>query len=783
MPGVYFSTNGACAFAALPEEVRSLGKPGDLNFDHLRMGYLSFLKIRSWSGVLALIGVGALLLRIIYLFELRHTPFFSVVIGDGQQYDSWAQQIAGGQWIGSEVFYQTPLYPYFLGVIFKLAGHDLFAVRVTQAVLGSLSCVLIGLAGRRFFNQRAGVIAAVLLAVYPPAIFFDGLIQKSSLDLFLMTLLLVILGAVYQRPNWKTLLAAGIVIGALTLNRENARVLYPIIIIWLLTCFKQTRFKERIIWGGVLTAGVLLVLLPVGLRNYHVGGEFLISTSQLGPNLYIGNHAGAAGSYEPLVPDHGNAAFERADATRLAEEALARKLSPAEVSDYWVRQSLAYIRGQPADWLWLLGRKLLLTFSAREIVDTESIEAYSDYSHTLGLLFWLSFGIILPLGVFGVWITRKEWRRLWILYAMLLGLALSVAIFYVVARYRFPIVPIVTLFAAAALSAFPTLRLDRWRRWAPGALLAIVAAIPSYLVMRTANDDTLLNVGQELIRTSRPGEAIPLLQKAVAASPSYAPLHFNLGVALNSTGNKDLALDEFDAAIQCRPEYFEAHSAMALTLREKGLGVGALQHFREAVRLRPGAVEARNNLGNALAESGKQEEAIAQYQEALKLEPNNATTHNSLAVALHQEQRFAEAIEHYNLTLKLKPDDAGAHSNLALALKAIDDSAAATEHFNEALRLQPGNVGIHINFADFLIAQGRTSEAIAQYEQAVTLAPDLMEAKYRLADAYVRAGRSTDAIAILEKALVIAQQTERSDEAQQIVGLINGYRAGKAVRR
>src|SRR6266576_2367941 len=93
--------------------------------------YLSFLKSRSWSSALALIGGGALLLRLIYLFELRNTPFFSVIIGDGQQYDSWARQIAGGQWIGSEVFYQTPLYPYFLAVIFKLAGHDLFVVRVT----------------------------------------------------------------------------------------------------------------------------------------------------------------------------------------------------------------------------------------------------------------------------------------------------------------------------------------------------------------------------------------------------------------------------------------------------------------------------------------------------------------------------------------------------------------------------------------------------------------------------------------------------------------------------
>src|SRR6185295_17535505 len=145
------------------------------------------------------------------------------------QYDLWAQQIAGGQWIGTEVFYQTPLYPYFMAVIFKLAGHNLFAVRLIQAVLSSLSCVLLGFACRRFFSQRAGLIAAALLAVYPPAIFFDGLVQKSSLDLFLMALTLFVIGEFQQRRRWKWLVAAGLVIGLLTLNRENARILLPLI--------------------------------------------------------------------------------------------------------------------------------------------------------------------------------------------------------------------------------------------------------------------------------------------------------------------------------------------------------------------------------------------------------------------------------------------------------------------------------------------------------------------------------------------------------------------------
>ena len=121
----------------------------------------------SWRAALALVGIGALALRLIYLAQLSETPLFQVLIGDGRQYDIWAQQIASGEWLGRDVFYQTPLYPYFLAVLYKVFGHHLLAVRLVQAALGAASCVFLGLAGRAFFNERTGLIAAAFLAVYP----------------------------------------------------------------------------------------------------------------------------------------------------------------------------------------------------------------------------------------------------------------------------------------------------------------------------------------------------------------------------------------------------------------------------------------------------------------------------------------------------------------------------------------------------------------------------------------------------------------------------------------
>ena len=522
----------------------------------------------------------ALVVRLAYLAELQGSPLLSGLMGDSRQYDAWAQQIAGGDWIGTQVFYQAPLYPYWLAVIFALAGHSLGLVRVIQAVLGAASCVLLGLAGRRFFSDRAGVIAALLLAVYPPAFFFDGLIQKSSLDIFLITLMLALIGEFTARRHWTWLAALGLVAAAFTLNRENARVLIPVIGAWLWMGFRDVPARQRAAWIAVFAAATLAVLLPVGYRNYRVGGEFLLSTSQLGPNFYIGNNPHASGTYEPLVPERGDAIFEREDATRIASAAAGRALSPGEVSDYWLGLSLAYIRSQPVHWLGLLGKKALLTLNAAELPDTESIEAYAADSRILRALLWLNFGVILPLAAFGVWVRPRGWRRQLILYGMFASLALTVAVFYVVARYRHPLVPLVLLFAAAGLGGLIDMRRRgttcvRRRRaagrevsrpvaaHAAAGLDTAVAAGPGWRGNRGHRRQPAAH-GRARSDVSQPGLAAraerqdgrghAVLAKAVSLDPGHAEAHFRLGLAFRDAGNTQAAIEELQAAVRLRPD-------------------------------------------------------------------------------------------------------------------------------------------------------------------------------------------------------------------------------------
>src|SRR5438094_10331185 len=93
--------------------------------------------MRTFAPAVLVIFALAFTLRIIHIWQMRSSPFFAVLMGDAHGYDEWAQRIAGGDWIGREVFYHALLYPYFLVFFYRFAGHSTILVFIMQALIGS----------------------------------------------------------------------------------------------------------------------------------------------------------------------------------------------------------------------------------------------------------------------------------------------------------------------------------------------------------------------------------------------------------------------------------------------------------------------------------------------------------------------------------------------------------------------------------------------------------------------------------------------------------------------
>lgn len=563
----------------------------------------------------------ALGVRLVCAYQSSRVPTARHLIGDAAGYYEWAQRIAAGDWIGGESFYQAPLYPYALAAWFSIAGDSVWTVRVVQAAWGAAACGLLCWTAGKMFERRVGLVAGVMLAIYGPTVFFDGIVQKASLSNLLICVMLAVMsgGERCFRPARAALL--GGTASLLCLVRENAIVWHLVLCAWIAfgepeavreseregcgadggPAGSGVRVIRRAAWVGAYLAGAAIVLVPVGIRNARVGGEFSVTTFQAGPNFYIGNHRGADGRYQPLVRGHETPAFERRDATVLAQHDTGKTLTPREVSRYWFWRAWEDVKEDPRGWLKLLGYKALLTWNRYEVADVESIRVYRQASSLLNVLCAAGhFGVIVPLAVIGAAATRRRWRRLWVYYLLIISMAAAVAAFYVLGRYRYPIVPLLIPFAAAGcVHAWDLLRLRRWAEIAPLAILAVAAAL---VVNRPIQDERRLDALAEM----------------------------NAGVALAESG--------------------DVRSATVL--------------FRQAVAANPQSAEANNNLAQALALQGEFAEAIEYYRAALAIEPNLPSIHYNFGVALERIGRVADAAEHYALAVQHDPHDNDARAAL-----------------------------------------------------------------------------------------------------------------------
>jgi hypothetical protein len=110
----------------------------------------------------------ALVVRASLLVQIGLTPFFQVRNIDSEPYHQWALRIAAGHWMPTDAFYQSPLYAYFLGTLYALFGGETRSPRVVQAVLGSVSPLLVYAVGATLFSRTVGWLAGIGLALLVP---------------------------------------------------------------------------------------------------------------------------------------------------------------------------------------------------------------------------------------------------------------------------------------------------------------------------------------------------------------------------------------------------------------------------------------------------------------------------------------------------------------------------------------------------------------------------------------------------------------------------------------
>ncbi len=438
---------------------------------------------------LLLVLILALTYRGLYLAEGSSHPAFNLIFMDQEYHVEWARSLVSGQWsppydeLRTEAYFRAPLYPRFLAAVLALSGGSLWAARIVQAVIGSLSCVLACVLAAKCFGKRVGPLAGVLCAVYWVFAYFDARLLLPVLLVFFILLAMLLTFLAVERRSLSLIALAGLTFGLYSITRPNILVFFPFLLWWGWRTFSQERRARALLFTGLLALGCVLPPLLVTVRNRVVADDWVVVASQGGVNFYIGNNAQSNGM-EAVVPGTRQSwwgGFE--DTRRIAEEAAGRSLKDSEVSDYWFRRAWSEIRANPGHWLRLTGRKALAFFGDPELPNNEPYEAQRSQYRTLSLVplgfavFFGPFLVSLPEMIRRIRSARGQDVRnrfVSLMLQFLLVYSLSVIAFFVTGRYRVPVIPF--LIMGAALTLVRIFERLRTGRISPALLSLVVAA-------------------------------------------------------------------------------------------------------------------------------------------------------------------------------------------------------------------------------------------------------------------------------------------------------------------
>jgi tetratricopeptide (TPR) repeat protein len=665
-------------------------------------------------GALMLLAFG---LRVVFVLGMRDNPTFDRPILDGEYHVDWARAIAAGEDFYAlkhgghpGPYFRAPLYIWFLGAIFRFFGDGLLLPRLVQCSFGAATTLLAYLIGKRAFDVRVGLLAALMAATYWVSIYFDGelLIETLVVPLDMLALWLT-MGLAERRTPLRAALA-GLAWGVAAIARPNVLVYAPCVVLWL-AWLERARWKQALAPAAAFTLAFFVPILPITAINYFHGGDTVLIASQGGVNFWIGNNPQSDGSTAIVPGTRGGWWQGYRDSIALAEHDEQRELRPSEVSRYYARKTWAFLLGQPAQAAELLLHKLRLFWVDYELGNNEDVSFVAHRFSWVARWMPLRFAVLGPLGLLGLVlvVTGKGRVRNYPLWSFLLVYMASVVAFFVCSRFRAPVLPVLMVLAShAALWIVEAFRARSTERLALAAAVLIPAAF-------------LVNV---LPPNLRQDDSNGYLQ---------------MGVAEGTRGNMDLAIEYLEKSVQINDQNVFAHTLLGKVLHERHRSEEAIVHLQKALMTDTRKVDALEYLLNVYFDLGRFPELERTVQNAVGIHPESDIPYY-----------------HYGRMRMEQARRAGG----AAAKPYLDEAQKA---FEEALSRKPGSFRTLFALANCLAASGDLLAAIPYSEQALqnigedeAYEPQAFEFALEL---YVRAGQPEKACALAR-----AWSSKRPDE-------------------
>lgn len=539
---------------------------------------------------LPLIMLTALGLRLLHIFSSVDNPFLYALSPDELYYLDFARDVVSGGWgLGPGLNFMDPLYGYILGSVMWLTGDDLFLVRLLQAGVDTFSVYLIYRIGSELAAPRAGLLAAAVYAICGTAIFYSGLLLKTTWVASFCLLWVLLLLRSERRGVWFWL-GAGAFVSLCVLLRSPLLLLVPASIAWIAwrNWQQKSRMAPKLLAFGV---GLMLVMSLSALRQQEITDQWQWLPSNGGINLYqvYNPQYAATGRVMPDFVLSLNPREMQFYFVKEAERRTGRPMSLSETNAYFSDAALRHMRENPAAVVRHLGGNFVSFFGGYEPPINRSYYVDRLYSSILRLPL-VGFSLLLALGGIGLVISVRRDVRTLALWVPVSVALITYTVFFDFSRFRFPAVPMLAV-GAGILLDWLWHRVDE-KRWQPAGLAAGLACciflVSAALGWRSGNsriDEQQLAAAQ--VRAGQFEQAEATIATALESQPDNAAFYELRGIIAARQSNMPAAVEFNRQALALDAQRHVAWYNLSVAYSDPAKRPQALEAIRAAVALRP----------------------------------------------------------------------------------------------------------------------------------------------------------------------------------------------------
>lgn len=373
------------------------------------------------------------------------------------EYDGMAKNLLAGNGLTFThlgIVYHSfapPFHSWISAGSYWLTGSLVPAMLLQIAAGSAIAVVAAAIAVRLFGDRIAGLAAGVLVAVHPGLIVYSATkAHPLSFDALFFALTLWLFFRLDDAPTVRRAITLGLIVGLGTLSRSTALIFMPIGAVWLLAVTARDRWPAAV--RALVVAGVtaFLVVLPWSIRDslVHHRGLFLISTT--GEDFWDGNNPLATGhSYI----DAGHAVIDALPPEERAD--LERQPDEIAQSQWFMNKATAFIKANPQ-------RAATLTLVKFYHFWWFAPQTGVLYPSSWRSLYMAYYAASLLLAAVGVWRIAqtgvRATRPALLVGAFLLGLSVVQSVYYVEARHRWAIEPMLLALSGGGIAALAARR-------------------------------------------------------------------------------------------------------------------------------------------------------------------------------------------------------------------------------------------------------------------------------------------------------------------------------------